>query len=78
MVGYERTGAGADLKAIDSFAARVGNPGGPLGFTHLVAPKPTIAAVSGWCVAGGLEIALWCDLRVATQSGGGAAAAPAR
>jgi enoyl-CoA hydratase len=60
--------AGADLKALDSFSTRMGNPGGPLGFTHLVSPKPTIAAVSGWCVAGGLEIALWCDLRVATES----------
>ena len=30
--------------------------------------KPTIAAIEGWCVAGGLEIALWCDLRVASQS----------
>jgi enoyl-CoA hydratase len=60
--------AGADLKAIDSYAARMGNPGGPLGFTHLTSPKPTIAAVSGWCVAGGLEIALWCDLRVATET----------
>src|SRR3954452_7300212 len=66
--GEEAFCAGADLKAIDSFVARMGNPGGPLGFTRLVSPKPTIAAVSGWCVAGGLEIALWCDLRVATQT----------
>jgi len=66
--GREAFCAGADLKAIDSFATRMGNPGGPLGFTHLVSPKPTIAAVSGWCVAGGLEIALWCDLRVATET----------
>jgi enoyl-CoA hydratase/carnithine racemase len=66
--GDEAFCAGADLKAIDSFAARMGNPGGPLGFTHLVSPKPTIAAVSGWCVAGGLEIALWCDVRVATET----------
>src|SRR5690606_6033962 len=29
--------------------------------------KPTIAAISGWCLAGGLELALWCDLRIATE-----------
>jgi enoyl-CoA hydratase len=60
--------AGADLKAIDSLAPRMGDPGGPLGFTHLTSPKPTIAAVSGWCVAGGLEVAIWCDLRVASET----------
>jgi enoyl-CoA hydratase len=57
--------AGADLKAIDTLGDR---DSGPLGFTRLHSPKPTIAAVSGYAVAGGLEIALWCDLRVCDET----------
>lgn len=62
--------AGADLTAI---AAGRGNRvelggDGPLGPTRLRLEKPTIAAIAGWAVAGGLELALWCDLRVVEES----------
>ncbi len=60
--------AGADLKAIETFAPRLNLPDGPLGFTRLIPSKPTIAAIEGWCLAGGMELALWCDLRITSAS----------
>jgi enoyl-CoA hydratase len=59
--------AGADLKALETLGPRMELPDGPLGFTRRTASKPTIAAISGWCLAGGLELALWCDLRIAAE-----------
>jgi enoyl-CoA hydratase len=60
--------AGADLNDVDELATFIEGDSGPLGFTRLFINKPTIAAVAGYCVAGGLEIACWCDLRIADES----------
>jgi len=66
--GEEAFCAGADLKALETLGPRLDTPGGPLGFTRRTPSKPAIAAISGWCVAGGLELALWCDLRIVAET----------
>lgn len=61
--GGEAFCAGADLKAMN---LDVEHPDGPMGPTRVTPSKPSIAAIDGWTTAGGVELALWCDMRIAT------------
>ncbi len=58
--------AGADLKELTGLDNN--SEVGPLGYTRLFINKPTLAAVAGYCVAGGLELACWCDMRIADET----------
>lgn len=62
--------SGADLKNIDSLVTRPGaEESGPMGISRITdISKATIAAISGYCLAGGLELACWCDFRIAAHN----------
>lgn len=68
--GEEAFCSGADLKDVRSLVARRGaRESGPMGISLITnIDKPTIAAVNGYCLAGGLELACWCDFRVASRN----------
>ena len=69
----DRFYAGADLKAFSSGDPQRHNPlndkgNAPMGSSRLQLSKPVITAFDGYCVAGGLELALWCAMRVTSEN----------
>jgi enoyl-CoA hydratase len=60
--------AGADLKGVDALMSHPRSiDAGPMGFAALDPGKPTIAAIDGYCFAGAMELAVWCDFRIAGE-----------
>lgn len=68
LTGNENFSAGADLTDVNEMSKNVLSKNGPMGFTRLKINKPVIAAISGYCVAGGLEMALFSDIRIADKN----------
>lgn len=69
--GSKSFSSGMDLRGMHEVADHFWTYlAGPFGFARLDAGKPTIAAVNGYCFAGGMELASWCDFRIAAENAG--------
>jgi enoyl-CoA hydratase len=67
--GDETFCAGANLKGMnDLWEHKYTYTAGPMGFALLDPGKPVIAAINGWCLAGGVELAVWCDFRIVAEN----------